>query len=163
MVQTIQILCGGCGNPMAVALEHLGAQVQCPYCQAVVQTPTSAHAPSPGPDLAPPQPTPAPPPPPVPALMDDANSAKPPVHAFADGPTEHAAATYESADETPSEEEEPVDIAAMRDRVRQARRASTMSATLLVYLVPFVICCTGFIAYLLYIRPSINDFHWLAP
>jgi hypothetical protein len=160
MVQTIQILCGGCGNPMAVALEHLGAQVQCPYCQAVVQTPTSAHAPSPGPDLAsPPQPQP----PAVSALPDDAHAAKPSAHAFADGPTEHATATYEPADEAPSEEEEPVDIAAMRDRVRQARRASTMSATLLVYLVPFVICCTGFIAYLLYLRPSIDSFQWLAP
>ena len=165
-MQTIQMLCGGCGNPIVVALEHLGAQVQCPHCQAIVQTPASAHASPPGPDLAPPPPVPPLPPPAptrAPSFADDAYSAKQSVQPFSEGPPEHAAPTYEAADEAPSEEEEPVDIAAMRDRVRQARRASTMSATLLVYLVPFVICCTGFIAYLLYIRPSINDFYWLAP
>src|SRR5262245_4158975 len=47
---------------MAISVEHLGAQVQCPHCAAVVQTPPrSALGPLPGPDpqgaaVEPPQP-----------------------------------------------------------------------------------------------------------
>jgi len=38
-VDTIQLQCGSCGQMMAISPAHLGAQVQCPHCQAVVQTP----------------------------------------------------------------------------------------------------------------------------
>jgi hypothetical protein len=38
-VEPIQLQCGGCGQMMAISPEHLGAQVQCPHCQAIVQTP----------------------------------------------------------------------------------------------------------------------------
>ncbi len=36
----IQLQCGNCGQMMGISPEHLGAQVQCPHCQAVVQTPS---------------------------------------------------------------------------------------------------------------------------
>ena len=164
-MQTIQIQCGGCGNPMAIALEHLGAQVQCPYCQAVVQTPSSPHGSPPGLDLAPPpQQISAPPPPPP---IDHGYSPKPSAPLY--DAAEHVEPNHEPADEAYEEapedqDEEPVDIAAMRDRVRQARKSSTISATFLVYLVPFVICCTGFIGYLLFTRPKVDQmFPWLAP
>ncbi|MCI0379327.1 MAG: hypothetical protein L0215_17090 [Gemmataceae bacterium] len=39
-METVQIQCGSCGKVMAVQVEHLGAQVHCPHCQAIVQAPT---------------------------------------------------------------------------------------------------------------------------
>lgn len=41
-METIEIQCGSCLQVMGVGVEHLGAQVQCPHCQAVVQTPEPA-------------------------------------------------------------------------------------------------------------------------
>src|SRR4051794_25483870 len=55
-MRTVQLQCGNCQKLMAIAEEHLGGQVQCPHCQAVVQTPKPT-APAP-PPLAP-SPTPA--------------------------------------------------------------------------------------------------------
>ncbi|MCI0639694.1 MAG: hypothetical protein L0Y72_05350 [Gemmataceae bacterium] len=44
-METVQIQCGSCGKVMAVQVEHLGAQVHCPHCQAIVQAPTENNAP----------------------------------------------------------------------------------------------------------------------
>lgn len=38
-METVQLQCGHCMQLMAIAVEHLGGQVQCPHCQGVVQTP----------------------------------------------------------------------------------------------------------------------------
>ncbi len=38
-METIQLQCGNCEKVMAISVEHLGGQVQCPHCQSVVQTP----------------------------------------------------------------------------------------------------------------------------
>lgn len=43
-MDTVQLQCGSCGNVMAILAAHLGGQVQCPHCQAVVQTPAPAAA-----------------------------------------------------------------------------------------------------------------------
>src|SRR5207247_4558219 len=52
-VEPIQLQCGSCGQMMAISPEHQGAQVQCPHCKAVVQTPAPApplgQAPAPAP------------------------------------------------------------------------------------------------------------------
>ncbi len=38
-METVQLQCGQCKNVMAIGVEHLGGQVQCPHCRCVVQTP----------------------------------------------------------------------------------------------------------------------------
>ncbi len=38
-METVQLQCGQCKNVMAIGMEHLGGQVQCPHCRCVVQTP----------------------------------------------------------------------------------------------------------------------------
>jgi hypothetical protein len=38
-MKTVQIQCGSCRRVMAVQIEHLGSQVHCPHCQAIVQAP----------------------------------------------------------------------------------------------------------------------------
>ena len=38
-METIQLQCGNCQKVMAISVDHLGGQVQCPHCQSVVQTP----------------------------------------------------------------------------------------------------------------------------
>ena len=48
-MQTVNFQCGNCNNLMAVGAEHLGRQVRCPHCQAVVVAPAAAPAPSPAP------------------------------------------------------------------------------------------------------------------
>ena len=151
---------------MALAQEHLGADVQCPHCQSVVKT----EAPPPVVDLVEHTESIFAEPPPSDALFGDDDDA-PKVLMPEDDMPRIKEKPRLSPSPSPlrrpapreSSDEEPVDIAAMRDRVRQARKSSTISATFLVYLVPFVICCTGFIAYLLYLRPSIDGFQWLAP
>jgi hypothetical protein len=39
LMETVQLQCGNCQKLMAISVEHLGNRVQCPHCQAVVQTP----------------------------------------------------------------------------------------------------------------------------
>jgi len=35
----VEVQCGSCGQAMGVSVEHLGTQVHCPHCQAVVEVP----------------------------------------------------------------------------------------------------------------------------
>src|SRR4051794_39093336 len=70
-MQTVQLQCGNCQKIMGISLEHLGSQVHCPHCRAVVQTPPrSSVVPPPAPPIPDPPPLPdagtemfAPPPP----------------------------------------------------------------------------------------------------
>ena len=39
LMETVQLQCGQCKKVMAIGVEHLGGQVQCPHCRCVVQTP----------------------------------------------------------------------------------------------------------------------------
>jgi phage FluMu protein Com len=50
-METVQLQCGSCHKLMAISVAHLGGQVQCPHCRAVVQAPAPATA---GPAAAPP-------------------------------------------------------------------------------------------------------------
>jgi hypothetical protein len=43
-MQTVQVQCGKCGKLMAVTTAHLGGQVRCPHCLEVVQVPAAAPA-----------------------------------------------------------------------------------------------------------------------
>jgi phage FluMu protein Com len=46
-METVQLQCGSCKKLMAISVAHLGGQVQCPHCRAVVQTPAPTPAPAP--------------------------------------------------------------------------------------------------------------------
>ncbi len=49
-METVQLQCGSCNKLMAISTAHLGGQVRCPHCQAVVQAPPRpqvANAPAP--------------------------------------------------------------------------------------------------------------------
>ena len=178
-METVQLQCGSCMNMMAISAEHLGQQVQCPHCQAVVQTPPASAfglAP-PGPDptvSAPPSYASEPPPISVPEqpesifaeaepsddLFDEAPRT-PKVHMPDDNhEAEHAAVAVEEAEEE-EEYEEPADLSAMRARLASARQSSSVAPTILVFLVPYAICTTGFIAYLLMNWPTIERLDYL--
>jgi hypothetical protein len=180
-VETVQLQCGSCMNMMAISAEHLGQQVQCPHCRSVVQTPPASAF-----GLAPPGPDPtvsAPPPPsyasepepitvpeqpesifaeaaPSDDLFDEAPRT-PKIHMPDDNhQAEEAAVAVEEAE--PEEEyEEPADLSAMRARLASARQSSSVAPTILVFLVPYAICTTGFIAYLLMNWPSIDRLDYL--
>jgi hypothetical protein len=93
-------------------------------------------------------------------LFDEAPRT-PKVHMPEDnGEAEHAAVAVEEAE--PEEEyEEPADLSAMRARLATARQSSNVAPTLLIFLVPYAICCSGFIAYLLMNWPSIDRLDYL--
>jgi hypothetical protein len=164
---------------MAISAEHLGQQVQCPHCHMVVQTPPASAfglAP-PGPDptvSAPPGYVSEPPPITVPeepeSIFAEAEASDdvfdqaprtPKIHMPDDNhEAEHAAVAVEEAE--PDEEyEEPADLSAMRARLASARQSSNLAPTLLVFLVPYAICCSGFIAYLLMNWPTIERLDYL--
>jgi hypothetical protein len=44
-METVQLQCGHCRKVMGILAEHLGGQVQCPHCHAVVRTPPRPLAP----------------------------------------------------------------------------------------------------------------------
>jgi hypothetical protein len=185
-VQTVQLQCGSCGNRMAISLEHLGAQVQCPHCRAVVQTPPASAfgaAGSSAPPPAPTEPAPAPSPriaepgedifsegapsedlfgePTHPQVMmpEEPRPAPAPVPqpVAAIAPRGQAAEVLEQADD----EEETADLAGMQARVHAARRASSLAPMILVFLVPYALCCTAFIGYLLYNWPTVDRLDYL--
>ena len=47
-METVQIQCGSCHRVMAINVEHLGSQVHCPHCQAIVQAPPRTTVPNAG-------------------------------------------------------------------------------------------------------------------
>jgi hypothetical protein len=51
-METVQLQCGSCNKLMAISTQHLGGQVRCPHCQAVVQAPPAPTAPQPQPQAA---------------------------------------------------------------------------------------------------------------
>jgi hypothetical protein len=48
-METVQLQCGSCNKLMAISTQHLGGQVRCPHCQAVVQAPPPPPPPPPQP------------------------------------------------------------------------------------------------------------------
>src|SRR5436853_5644437 len=169
---------------MAISVEHLGAQVQCPHCAAVVQTPPrSVLGPLPGPDpqgaaVQPPQPQYQPPAYQPPQYNDPAIHGvperesiftEPDAHDPFGGSPEMPDSPYQPESHAPSvameepaeEPEEDHARAAAMQRVAQARKSGNLAPTILTFLIPYAICCSGFIAYLLVMWPSINEFEWL--
>ena len=131
-MQKVTFNCGQCGGQMAVGAEHLGTQVTCPLCQAVITAPVSP----PGPDdresifssaessddlFGAPKPAPVIEPPP-PARIE-----QPGWQSTVSEPTAQPTVT-----------------------VPARRRSSKLVPIVLILLVPYSIVSTAFIAWLLY-------------
>lgn len=148
-METVQLQCGHCKKVIAIRVEHMGAQVKCPHCHLVVQTPPRAAQPAP----------PAPPPPAVPnmdlhqpesifagsessdSLMDDAPAPKvemPP--AAVPAPPDPSPSTAD----TPSAE---TDFSQFKKKPTFDK--SVIPLLMLIFLVPYALTTTAFIAYLL--------------
>lgn len=175
-METIQLQCGNCNNMMAISTEHLGAQVQCPHCQAVLQTPPPPSAPAPAPP-APPAPRQAPTPsfrlPEKDSIFADP---EPTDDLFGGGSAAHkvempksppapkdppAAASPPSgpAGFEDSRESDGGDLKQIRQKLASGK--SNFTAYAFVILIPYAIFTTLVIIYLLMNRPSINAFDYL--
>ncbi|GEM_PF-4769323 len=181
-MEPIQLQCGSCGQMMAINPEHLGAQVQCPHCQAIVQTP----APAPQMAAAAPQPAFAPPPPlnlgehesifgqpeptddlfggaaPQPKIeMPKLDMPAPPMPLANSDPTVTLPSVGEAPPPAPTPFSEAITDAPPADLdtftpQRRLPASSSLAPILLVFLVPYAIFTTVFIGYLLYTWPRDN-------
>jgi hypothetical protein len=174
-MEIIEIECGSCHEVMAISAEHMGTQVHCPHCQAVVQAPQEeASAPPSGEEkesifaepeqddvfgAEPQRPMVELPPDaekrqesPVPNLSLDAPS----------GPTRQSNAQSDGlktqhepqpAAAPPEEEEAPL----TPSLARVAHKSSVLLPSLLIFLVPYSIVATVFIVLLLINRPSSSE------
>jgi len=175
-METIQLQCGNCKNMMAISTEHLGAQVQCPHCQAVLQTPpkraTGVQAPAPeqplptfrNPDresiFADPEPVDdlfgGPPTGARVELPQSAVAAKNPAPPRAPSMTDAFASAHEGHHEDDGYQANPQPV-----RTSASSGGSPFVIYLLIGLISYSICTTAMIAYLLMHWPSVNAFDFL--
>lgn len=177
-MDTIQLQCGSCGQMMAISTAHLGSQVGCPHCQAVVQTPPPPPRggpqapmgnqatidmgamgeresifgqPEPTDDLFDGEPAPRLQMPPREVAPPESNYAEPTVSMEPVEP-EYDEPPHRSARNDYEEEEENLAPVA----ARRLPKKSTFVPTLLIFLVPYAVFTTAFIAYLLMNWPRDN-------
>ena len=175
LVQTVEIECGTCKQRMAIALEHLGADVECPHCRGVVKT-------GPSPAASPPAHVEGPPPvvelvehtesifaepPPSDALFDEEEPALKVLMPEEDAPMLKKAPSpprHRQAERRPATrenfDEEPVDLAAMSKSTTPAKRG-TLGHLMVTLLVPYAIFCIVAIAYLRLTFPELHRFDYL--
>jgi phage FluMu protein Com len=132
-METVQLQCGNCKKLMAIGVEHLGEQVQCPHCKSVVQTPAPAQPSAPDPDLTAHES--------VAPFPSDAVSAEMPP------PAPPAAAAADEADET----------ALPKFKPRPVYDRSLLPIIGLIFLVPYAFFATLFILYLIFFAPPRSD------
>jgi hypothetical protein len=180
-MQTVNVECGHCGKLMAISQEHLGGQVSCPHCEGIVQAPPrepdvpEIHVPrsdavesilgSSETELSDdifgmprkalvelPEPVR---PPAASATAEDVVTAPAglsPLHAGSP-PTDGIASWLERRPE-PAEEETAVPEVGPR---RYSAKRGLVVPILLIFLIPYAIFSTGFIAWLLYSRSKAGD------
>lgn len=189
-MEPIQLQCGSCGQMMAISPEHQGAQVQCPHCKAVVQTPAAPRpleAPSSGTlgftgksdadeedsIFGQQQPTDdlfgatAAPKIQMPAIDMGPPPAPVPTVSMAPAPSPpHVqAGTSEHApglftESPPAAASPDADLASFAPQ-RRVEDRSMLGPILLIFLVPYAIFTTAFIGYLLYTWPRDNPLKYL--
>lgn len=132
---TVQLQCGQCKNVLAISVAHLGQQVQCPHCKAVLQTP----APS------------APPAPPPEAITSTAPTVAP--DPVPQTPTaEHDVGANPGIVLTPSTVDAETDFAQFKPKPRKDRTVFLIIA--LIFLVPYAITMTIFVLLMAMIQRS---------
>jgi hypothetical protein len=155
-METVQLQCGHCKKPIAIRVEHLGAQVRCPHCQQVVQTPPRAASP--------------PPPPPAPAPTPEAPNGDlhQPESIFAgaessdsllgDAPAPKVELPASEPDASPSTADTAPEPSAEADfsqfKKKPAFDKSVIPLLVLIFLVPYSLLMTAFVAYLLISGPG---------
>jgi hypothetical protein len=190
IVEPIQLQCGSCGQMMAISPEHQGAQVQCPHCKAVLQTP------APPKPLEPPssgalgfagksdadeedsifgqqQPTDdlfgatAVPKIQMPAVDMAAPPAPLPTVSMEPAPSPHVQAEVPEhaagmfTEAAPAAAAAPdADLATFAPQ-RRVQDRSMLGPIMLIFLVPYAIFTTAFIGYLLYTWPRDNPLKYL--
>jgi phage FluMu protein Com len=156
-METLQLQCGQCRKLIGIRVEHLGMQVQCPHCKSVVQTPPRTPE-----TTLPPA---APPPSPMPnmnldqtesifagaeesdSVIDDSQAPRvelPPPAAHAD-----ATVAHEPALSTTATAPEPATDFSQFKR-KPSFDKSVVPLLMLIFLVPYALTTTAFIAYLLF-------------
>jgi hypothetical protein len=181
-VETIELQCGSCGQMMSISAAHLGSQVQCPHCQAVVQTPgpagqlgTSANptpqfsVPEAGEresifghpeatddlfDAAPPRiemPPPERSPEAAPSRPAPVSTYEPTV-SMEPAPVQSSLRHNDSRAAHASAFEDAAGDAIAPIVPRNVPRRSSLAPILLIFLIPYSICTTFFIGYLLWVH-----------
>jgi len=176
-MDTVQIQCGSCNKLMAISTAHLGGQVRCPHCQAVVQAPPLSPAAASAPTeiipprietgenesiFAPPEPSEDlfDAGPPRPLVEKPVEVAPPPSPPSDYGTTVDARAAVHQGEITealpapqletpgaPPDEAAHADLAALQ-RPRPVADRGYLSLMLLIFLVPYSILMTLFVIYL---------------
>ena len=143
-METVQLQCGSCKKLMAIGVEHLGGQVRCPHCQAVVQTPAPAKLPAS-------------------ALSDPDATQREGLFADPD-PTEAvlggspAPRVQAPAPVAPPPQDEPEDEAPLpKFKPRPIYDRGLLPIIALIFLVPYAFFATLFILYLLFFSPGRSD------
>ncbi len=159
-MQTIQLQCGSCKNMMAIQVEHLGKAVRCPHCKSVVQTPS-----------APPEPPPPAPPPLQETLSDSeleevSESSEPGPNWLDQGTLKSEVTVREresiftgpepsedlfanDSDSPPPRVEMPGEPTDMPAPAPRAIKQSNAVLYFMIFLIPYSLCATGYVAYLL--------------
>ena len=188
-MEPIQLQCGSCGQMMAISPEHQGAQVQCPHCKAVLQTP------APPKPLEPPssgtlgftgksdadeedsifgqqQPTDdlfgatAAPKIQMPAVDMAPPPAPRPTVSMEPAPSPHVQAGVPEhapgmfTETAPAAAAPDADLASFAPQ-RRVQDRSMLGPIMLIFLVPYAIFTTAFIGYLLYTWPRDNPLKYL--
>ncbi|HZZ80872.1 MAG TPA: hypothetical protein VFE62_20385 [Gemmataceae bacterium] len=163
-METVQLQCGQCKKLIGIRVEHMGMQVQCPHCKSVVQTPSPASEAA---TLPPPSPPPQPPagipnmeiqqresifggPEESDSVIDNPLSPKMEVPSPLP-PADTTPASIPQAATAPSGEAE-TDFSQFKRRPTFDK--SVIPLLILIFLVPYALLTTSFIAYLLFVQPK---------
>lgn len=158
-METVQLQCGHCSQLMAVSVEHLGTQVHCPHCEQIVQVPDAIHFESETAVAGPPSGEEDLPKLRISTRDDESILSESPASDDVFGNRTTAPrlelpppAPRESRRPAPRHEEElPVEAALPAPTIRRPKGESGMFvAVMLMFLIPYAIATTAFIAYLLY-------------
>ncbi len=142
-METVQLQCGNCQQLMAIGVEHLGGQVQCPHCQSVVQTPPRS------PDLTPP----------APALPNMELQQRESIFASAEASDMVMGSAPSPKVEMPAADAPTPEASAAftQFKSRPVHSSGIVSLIALIFLIPYAIVITAFVIYLLLTQGARHD------
>ena len=156
IMETVQLPCKHCGRLMAVSVQHMGMQVHCPHCQGIVQVPAAEVMTDKTwldkPDV--PREKAAAPPPREEAPVTVSSKELTAEDLLQDSPipsrsgkeSAQEPAWMKESDEKEADESSELPAAPRIQRPRE----SMLVPILLIFLIPYSLAMTGWVAYLLY-------------